>query len=766
MLGWTVETTLVASGLAIVALLAGRVRTVGPAARHALWLAVLIKLVMPPLVAWPWASPAIIPNLEGLLADTKRATDGFWSAGQISLEAGGHEVVGEGEGRRPAIIAVAWDAEPVGNKAFAGQDRASPVGPAMISGGTEQEWFRALPGTDVAMMVIGGAWVSLSLAMASGQMIRVIRFRRRLRSGVPAPFELIEEAERIASWLGVRAPRILVVEGLGTPLLWCLGRTQLLLPAELVETLARDRWPAILTHELAHLKRGDHWVSRLELAAGLVWWWNPVYWLTKRRLDAEAELACDAWVVQSLPKDRLAYAEILFDLSANFARACSPEPMLGIAGTGRFLERRLMMILHGDTSHRPSRLGLLVVALLFLFAVPSWTGSGIRSVASAATLVVTGDANEADEADDFDDDDDDDADDDDKDEVKSPSKDKAPKRKAEIRVKGTSSSKDKKPGLEIEVELKNLGESFAKDVTAIFGSQAEFQAQMKAFGEDIARSQGDESEVSKKMEAFGKLMEKRFGKDSELEAKMEAFGKTVEKKLGEGSEFAKKMEAFGKEMEKRFGDGPGAAKPVGSRERMVVLSRAGAGGRSTMTIGKGDLEKLSAELKSLEAREAWAESVAEWATLILKKGRLTGDGAKTGAEELYFNLAGEGIDRKKAELQKAKADQELGKARAAVAQARKKLVEAKNSAAREAKAAADTAYGQTLELTAKLPIANLNETPADRTKNVAKSATGDRGRAVVIDRTDKRIAELEAQVNALRKELKALAETAKSKKGE
>ena len=73
-----------------------------------------------------------------------------------------------------------------------------------------------------------------------------------------------------------------------------------------------------MTHELAHLRRGDHWVSRLELAAGLIWWWNPLYWLARARLNAEAELACDAWVVWAFPKDRLAYAEVLFEICAAF----------------------------------------------------------------------------------------------------------------------------------------------------------------------------------------------------------------------------------------------------------------------------------------------------------------------------------------------------------------------------------------------------------------------------------------------------------------
>src|SRR5690348_3476456 len=57
MLGWVAETTLVAAGLALVAALVGRLRPVGPTARHALWLIVLIKLMTPPFFSWPWPPP-------------------------------------------------------------------------------------------------------------------------------------------------------------------------------------------------------------------------------------------------------------------------------------------------------------------------------------------------------------------------------------------------------------------------------------------------------------------------------------------------------------------------------------------------------------------------------------------------------------------------------------------------------------------------------------------------------------------------------------
>ena len=55
LLGWFAETTLVAGVLACVAHFGARVHRFPPAARHALWLVVLIKMMTPPLVHWPWS---------------------------------------------------------------------------------------------------------------------------------------------------------------------------------------------------------------------------------------------------------------------------------------------------------------------------------------------------------------------------------------------------------------------------------------------------------------------------------------------------------------------------------------------------------------------------------------------------------------------------------------------------------------------------------------------------------------------------------------
>src|SRR4051812_5580908 len=57
MLWWFAETTLIAGLLAGVAASLGRVRSIGPTARHLLWLVVLVKLMVPPVIPSPWPLP-------------------------------------------------------------------------------------------------------------------------------------------------------------------------------------------------------------------------------------------------------------------------------------------------------------------------------------------------------------------------------------------------------------------------------------------------------------------------------------------------------------------------------------------------------------------------------------------------------------------------------------------------------------------------------------------------------------------------------------
>src|SRR5205085_2129100 len=124
------------------------------------------------------------------------------------------------------------------------------------------------------------------------------------------------------------------------------GRPKLLWPATLTEGLAPGCLRGVIVHELAHLRRLDHWTVWLQLLAKCVWWWNPLFWYVNRQLRLNAELACDAWVIWALPEARRAYAEALIEVTEHVSRTTAPVPALGMdSGARQAFEERLTMIM-------------------------------------------------------------------------------------------------------------------------------------------------------------------------------------------------------------------------------------------------------------------------------------------------------------------------------------------------------------------------------------------------------------------------------------
>jgi hypothetical protein len=55
MIWWMLQNFVVTAILAGVVWAVCRIGRIGPVGQHALWLVLLVKLITPPLVSWPWA---------------------------------------------------------------------------------------------------------------------------------------------------------------------------------------------------------------------------------------------------------------------------------------------------------------------------------------------------------------------------------------------------------------------------------------------------------------------------------------------------------------------------------------------------------------------------------------------------------------------------------------------------------------------------------------------------------------------------------------
>lgn len=220
-------------------------------------------------------------------------------------------------------------------------------------------------------------WASVTALLLLISLVRTARVGWWLRGGRPADDQVMEIVDQVASDLGLRrVPSVVMVNRAVSPMIWCGPRLRLVLPADLWESLDVASRRAVVTHELAHLRRLDHVYCWVESIVGAVYWWHPAAWWARWRLRDAAEASCDAWVTALLPSDRRAYATALVT-TKSFLNSHEPSagPCLGImSGSAKRLARRITMVMTQRTAPRTSIVGACLAVIVMaagMFVTPS-----------------------------------------------------------------------------------------------------------------------------------------------------------------------------------------------------------------------------------------------------------------------------------------------------------------------------------------------------------------------------------------------------------
>ncbi len=337
----------IATLLAVLAfLIGGLVRR--PALNHALWSLVLIKLITPPLVplSVPAADWEVFRQAFPLSTDAKHIPDErspVAGSSQYSTAHADTDLVVSDEAILNASQPAAMLAEDASPAPAAGPTAEEPpaVSGAVTATGrwpTAAEWVRL---SWVLALAGSGLWFALTIR-------RVWQFHRILRFARPADGATVEHAAGIAKKLGLRRlPHIAMIPGKVSPLLWGLWRPQLVLPEALWSNLDWAQRGALLAHELAHFRRGDHWIRLLETVVTGLFWWHPVVWWARHELREAEELCCDAWVLWALPAASKPYAHALLTTVDFLSHDALPLPVTASGlGHASYLRRRITMILH------------------------------------------------------------------------------------------------------------------------------------------------------------------------------------------------------------------------------------------------------------------------------------------------------------------------------------------------------------------------------------------------------------------------------------
>ncbi len=221
-------------------------------------------------------------------------------------------------------------------------------------------------------------WGVGSAAVLVGSLLRVRRFHRCLRSASdPAPPALQRMAGEIARRMGLARVPVLYTTGASlSPMVWWIGGPiRVVVPNAVLAAVDGDALRWIVGHELAHVRRRDHWVRWLEWLACVAFWWNPITWWARRRLRDAEELCCDALVLDAFDPDPRAYAGTLVtvvDVLSVPETLRAPAFASGAAGSGRtgLIERRLKMIIDGAGVSKAPRWQRVVLGLFMVCALP------------------------------------------------------------------------------------------------------------------------------------------------------------------------------------------------------------------------------------------------------------------------------------------------------------------------------------------------------------------------------------------------------------
>ena len=320
--------------VAIIAALSLALKNKSAHVRYLLWLIVLAKCLVPPLLTVPLA---VLPQerlSEPVSVSPARMSMALEGADRSRAEAA----------VSPAVIAPA------------------PIVAETMPRLTARQW-------------LGLGWIAGAILFGLVAVTKALRtnfWLRRQRK--PLTAELQNAIEDLFSGLGLKIlPTVWLVEGIGQPFVWGLLRGSIYLPADFAEVDSAEHRRGVLGHELSHIVRFDAAVNLLQVIAQGIFWFHPFVWWANQRIRSEREKCCDEMAIARLNTKAKDYSRAIVDTLITEYESTRPVPSLAIAGPVKNIEERIKTIMKPGKKFykRPSLIAVSVVLLLALLTVPT-----------------------------------------------------------------------------------------------------------------------------------------------------------------------------------------------------------------------------------------------------------------------------------------------------------------------------------------------------------------------------------------------------------
>lgn len=142
----------------------------------------------------------------------------------------------------------------------------------------------------------------------------------------------------------------------------------------------------VLTHEICHLKNGDHIWGVLRLICCAIHWFNPLVWLAAAMSRTDCELRCDDRVTAPMNEaERKDYASVLVLAAARKSMPGLGVMATGMTMTGKRLKSRVLTVLEDSQTKRWLTISFAILASLCLaaaFCTSEWGESGQQSASA------------------------------------------------------------------------------------------------------------------------------------------------------------------------------------------------------------------------------------------------------------------------------------------------------------------------------------------------------------------------------------------------
>jgi len=202
----------------------------------------------------------------------------------------------------------------------------------------------ATPALDPSRLLLA-LWILGSIALLARTAVGAVWLTRLRKSAqvldyAPAGAKMAPVAARF----GVRDVSLALSAQVGTPFVAGHSRTTIYLPASM--DYSDLELEAVLSHELAHVKRRDPlWALLTQIVAALNWP-NPLVWWARREMIAATEERCDLDVLQS-GVEPVTYADCLVRIAE---RSLGPAPkaasVAAMSSSSRHFTRRIGSLLN------------------------------------------------------------------------------------------------------------------------------------------------------------------------------------------------------------------------------------------------------------------------------------------------------------------------------------------------------------------------------------------------------------------------------------